>query len=219
MNLSYTEHGLYRISTLQDIMYCHICSLSCDLHVTFSSGYSVPGCRHLLWRGLSAAHNCNEIQEDTTANGRTALCSMLTVELLAKEQSVLAPTPHKLWVSCSIFFLQYLGYLDLYQLSIHSPQRRKQVYSLNEAGEGQSQCQSVFFLGLIYFQHTPISFPPSIFHPPSFLSSLPHRPSSSMEWYQQRVYLPHLLSHHQTGRKDTPGRREGRIHLHSSLNQ
>ena len=74
--------------TFQDIC-------SCDLHVTFSSGYSVPGRRHLLWRGLSAAHNCNEVQEDTTANGRTALCSVLTVGLLAKEQSVFAPAPHK----------------------------------------------------------------------------------------------------------------------------
>ena len=30
---------------------------------------------------------------------------------------------------------QYLGYLDLYLLSIHSTQRRKKIYSLNQSGE------------------------------------------------------------------------------------
>ncbi len=29
---------------------------------------------------------------------------------------------------------QYLGYLDLYQLSIHSETRRRQVYSLDQSG-------------------------------------------------------------------------------------
>ena len=81
-NLSYTEHGLYKIST-----YFHICS--CDLHLTFTSGYSVPSCCHLLWRSLSATHNCNESQDDTTANGRTILCSMLMV---VKEQDVFVAT-------------------------------------------------------------------------------------------------------------------------------
>ena len=35
----------------------------------------------------------------------------------------------------SLSSLQYLGYLDLYLLSIHSAQRRKKVYSLDQSGQ------------------------------------------------------------------------------------
>ena len=153
---------MYRTST-----YFRICS--CDLHLTFASDYSVPSCRHLLWRGLSVAHHCNESQDDTTANGRTALCSMLMV---VKEQDVFVATH----TNSGFLFLQYLGYLDLHQLSIHSAQRRKQVYSLNEAGEGQSLCQSVFLLGLIYFQHTPTY----LYFSFNFSSPFPLPPSSPL---------------------------------------
>ena len=36
-----------------------------------------------------------------------------------------------------IIFFQLLGFLDLYYLSLHSLQRRKQVFGLNTAGQPQ----------------------------------------------------------------------------------
>ena len=36
---------------------------------------------------------------------------------------------------CIISLFQYLGYLDLYLLSIHSAQRRKKIYSLDQSGQ------------------------------------------------------------------------------------
>ena len=35
----------------------------------------------------------------------------------------------------SLSLFQYLGYLDLYLLSIHSAQRRKKIYGLNQSGQ------------------------------------------------------------------------------------
>ena len=34
---------------------------------------------------------------------------------------------------------QYLGYLDLFQLALHSASRRKQVFSLNQSGKEERQ--------------------------------------------------------------------------------
>lgn len=92
--------------------------------------------------------------------------------MVVKEQDVFVATH----TNSGFLFLQYLGYLDLHQLSTHSAQRRKQVYSLNEAGEGQSLCQSVFLLGLIYFQHTPTY----LYFSFNFSSPFPLPPSSPL---------------------------------------
>ena len=72
---------------------------------------------------------------------------MLTSALQAKPEDILmvnlqmvsmtttlTPPIHHLPLS-SPKHSQYLGFLDLYLLSIHSAQRRKKVYSLNQSGE------------------------------------------------------------------------------------
>ena len=64
---------------------------------------------------------------------------LLTSALHAKTTPILMVRPSSTVIPSTqitlCYFIQYLGYLDLYLLSIHSSQRRKKVYSLNQSGQ------------------------------------------------------------------------------------
>ena len=70
---------------------------------------------------------------------------LLTSALQAKTTPILMVRPIRYYIGevnrrnidflCIISLFQYLGYLDLYLLSIHSAQRRKKIYSLDQSGQ------------------------------------------------------------------------------------
>ena len=59
---------------------------------------------------------------------------LLVTALNAKNTPLLNVSSLLQLISFTMRLFQYLGYLDLYQLSLHSVQRRKQVYSLDQSG-------------------------------------------------------------------------------------